>query len=337
MLLGWFLTVVLLLGIVWVVPLGEVGQALLHASFPLLALATTPMLLNLWLRGVRWALLFRPHHAISARAALGPVLISLGLNAVLPGRVGEIARVTLGARKFGTSFPFTMSTVVGERLLDALTLLTFMGGALLLLPQVDASATVSVLGYSLNAEALTSMGRQLGVMSIVLIGLAVWLLSPAFHGLLPRLLSRLPRVGPKVGSWAERIFGEFSRGLTALRSPAIMAQALLLSAVIWLALAAMNLIVAQAIPGISLTVPQALVVTAISILASFLPSAPGAWGVYEAGMLLALALVHVTPEPGIGIGFALASHLCSYLPVVVLGAAAGFRSDSFRRKETPLV
>ena len=100
-----------------------------------------------------------------------------------------------------------------------------------------------------------------------------------------------------------------------------------MSLLLWLALGLTNLLVARAMPGVELDFRQALVVTAISIAASAIPSVPGAWGVYEAGVLLALVLVRAAPEPGDGVAFAFVSHLCQYLPVVVLGAIAGFRSQ----------
>lgn len=330
---GWLLTVVLFVGMVWIVPLRDVWQALRQATLMLLLLSLAPSIVNLLLRGGRWALLFRPHHRISGNAALGPVLIGLGLNAVLPGRIGDITRATLGSRKFSTSFPFTASTVVGERLLDALVLLIFLGGSLFVLPPVDTTATVNVLGYTVSFEMLASVSRKLGLFSLILIGLVILLVNPTFHRLFLRLLMGVPGVGPRLEKWVEHAMREFGRGLTALRHPSILARALLLSLVIWMALAFTNLVVAQAIPGINLTFVQALAVTAISVGASFMPSAPGAWGVYEAGMLLALGLIQVIPEPGVGIAFALASHMSSYLPIVVLGAVAGFQEGSFKKRD----
>lgn len=322
--LGWLLSLVLLAGIVWAVPLGDVWGALEEADPWLLALAAGPVVASLWLRGGRWALLFRPRYTISGPAALRPALIGLALNAVLPGKAGEVAKVALAAKRFGTGVPFTLSTVVGERLLDAVTLLAFLGGALLVLPPIEGATEAEILGYSVSPEALTGLTRQIGLASALLIVLVLTLLIPASRERLAGLAGALPRIGPR----AERALGEAGQGLGALARPAIVARVLGASLLIWLALSLTNLLVARAMPGIDLDFTQALVVTAISIAASAIPSVPGSWGVYEAGALLALVLVHANPEPGAGVAFAFASHLCQYLPVVVLGAVAGFWSRS---------
>ncbi len=329
--LGWLLSLVLLAGIVWVVPLGDVWQALRQADLWRLALAMAPVVLSLWLRGVRWALLFRPRYEISHQAALGPVLIGLGLNAVLPGKVGEVAKVALGARRFGTGVAFTLSTVVGERLLDAVTLLAFLGGALLVLPPVEDAATVDFLGYAIGPEKLYRLARQIGVGCALLIGLILSFVSLARQPRLAGFLGALPVVGPR----ARRALGEASQGLRALGEPTILARVLALSLLLWLALGLTNLLVAGAMPGVDLNLRQALVLTAIAIAASAIPSVPGAWGVYEAGALLALVLIRVAPEPGDGVAFAFTSHFCQYLPVVVLGAVAGFRPRAADSKARP--
>lgn len=327
-LLGLILSAFFLVGIVWAVPFSDVKDSLMQANHGLLVLASLPVLLNLWIRGIRWALLFQPQYSIQSRDALGPVLIGLALNSVLPGRAGELARVGLGARKLGVSVPFVLSTVFGERLLDAVVLLFFLGISLLLLPQVEGSATVEFMGFFLSFETLGEVARNLGIASALLSVLVVSLLVPFSRSRLKEAFGKLPLVGVS----AKKALGELGRGLTSLRRPMIFLKVLSLSLILWFALALTILLVSKAIPGIDLNLRQALVIMSISIAVSAIPSAPGAWGVFEAGILLALTLCNVSLEKGTSIAFAFVAHTCQYLPVVSLGGVAAILFRFARNK-----
>lgn len=292
------------------------------------------MLVNLWLRGTRWAILMRPNHRVSGRAALGPVLISMGLNAVLPGRVGEVARISLGARRFGISLPFVASTVVVERLLDSVVLLAFIAVSLLTIP-AEAGTTIELFGYSLSSRTISTMTSRLAITTAVLLAVLFLMSLESGRGRLRVIGQRVPRFGRRIVGWTLPRVIEATHGLGVLHRPRLLGSAIGISIVIWLALAVTNLMAASAFDGLALTLPQALVVTAVSAGASFLPSAPGGWGLYEAGMLLGLAMVHVVPEdPGVAVAFSLSSHLLTYLPVLVLGGLAGMRPSQFAVRES---
>ncbi len=112
------------------------------------------------------------------------------------------------------------------------------------------------------------------------------------------------------------------RGLGAFRSPLLILGALLQSLLIWLIVATAVLVLAAGVPGIELGFRQALGLTAISIAAAALPSAPGAWGVFEAASLLGLTLLSVSFEQSIAVAFVLMMHFSHYLPVLVLGGVS---------------
>lgn len=328
MVVGVLLTVVLLGGIVLIVPVDEVLAAVGRADLVVLLVGFGPALVNIYLRGVRWAMLFRPRHVVRGTEALGPALIGLGLNAVLPGRVGDLARVSIGSRRFGVSMSFVASTIVVERFLDMAILLALVAGGTAALPDLAPGTTVAVLDQELSAAAVTGAMERVAWLSGVLVVILVLALTPQFQRLVLRAVGWVPRVGARLRDWVEPRLAEVRSGLQVLREPGPLAVAVGMSLLIWVALAVGNVLVAQAIDGIALDLAQALVVTAIAIAASFLPSVPGAWGIYEAGALLGLAMVGASPdEAGVAVAFALISHLLTYLPVVVLGGVAGMRSS----------
>lgn len=330
---GVLLTVVLLGGILLIVPVDEVLAAVGRADPVVLLVALGPALVNIYLRGARWAMLFRPRHVVRGTEALGPALIGLGLNAVLPGRVGDLARVSIGSRRFGVSMSFVASTIVVERFLDMAILLALVAGATAALPDLAAGTTVTVLDQELSATAVTGAMKRVAWLSGALAVALVLALTPQFQRLVLRVVGWMPWVGARVRDWIEPRLAEVRSGLQVLREPGPLAAAAGMSVLMWVALAVGNVLVAEAIDGIALNLAQASVVTAIAIAASFLPSVPGAWGIYEAGALLGLAMVGASPEEaGIGVAFALISHLLTYLPVVVSGGVAGMRrSVDWRR------
>ncbi|MEM7164365.1 MAG: lysylphosphatidylglycerol synthase transmembrane domain-containing protein [Planctomycetota bacterium] len=325
---GWILTIVLLVGMAWAVPIGEVWRTLRSADLGLVLVACLPVFVNLLLRGPRWALLFRPHHLVCGRAVLAPALIGLALNAVLPGRIGEFARIGIAARGLGTSIGFTTSTVIAERVLDATVLLGFIGGALLFLPTAAPGTTVAFAGFTLDAATVSVNARRLG--AIALTTLVALVAASRYGGTIAGWLRFVPGVSDNAVSAARRFAQELGRGATSLLRPRTLAVVVPLTIVMWGALTGANWIVAHAVDGVTLSWSQALVVTALAIAGSALPSAPGAWGTYEAGGLLGLALVQVAPDSPAAIAFVVTSHIVSYVPVLVCGFIASWRTKAQR-------
>jgi uncharacterized protein (TIRG00374 family) len=316
------LAAALLIGISWSVPVGRIWSALLSTD-PWIAFAAMLIVsVSFWIRGWRWALLFRPDYRVGVGSATALASIGLALNAVLPGKAGEAARVALASRRFRCGWAFAAATVVGERLLDAVALLLFLGVALLGLPTPAATSSASLFGYSIDVAALDGAVRNLAVISLLMCALIASLMSKRGRDLLLRALAPLPGLRLR----AERPLEEIGRGFKAFQSARVILGGLSQSVLIWFLLALATLVLATGVPGIDLDLRQALGLTAISIVASALPSAPGAWGVFEAAGLLGLTLLSVPFEQSTGVAFVLLMHLSQYLPVLVFGAGSALVS-----------
>ena len=317
---GWALSLALLASIAFIVPFRDVWQALrlTHPLFVMLGMLL--VLVHLRFRGSRWALLFQPHYQISGRAASVPVIIGLAVNGVLPGKVGELVRIGLGARQFKSGLTFTTMTAISDRLFDALTLLVLLSGALFLVPESHALTAVSIFHHDLRPEVLSRLVTTFSGTVLLLLGIIVCLLFARTRMFLLQVFNVLPIIGAKFHAKVEHIFTEAAHGLAALRDVRIFLKVILFSGLIWLPPALTTQLVSQGMPGIHLNFLQALIVTVMSIGMTSIPSAPGSWGVFEAGTLLALKLLHIPCELQVSVAFAFILHLSFYLPIVLSGA-----------------
>jgi len=326
--LGLALSVVLIGAVVTSVPTTEIWVALKQVDLRYLLLAMAMSSLGILFRGFRWALLFRPHYQVPSAKTSDFAMIGLAVNAIIPGRPGDLVRLGLAAKRLNTGLVFTGSTIVAERLLDGITLLAFLALSALLIPELHTDATATLMGYEVTGEAITSVIRTLAGVCGALLVIICLFLAPSGRKLLYGATRLLPVGEDRIQRLEERLFGEIERGMSALGNYRVVVGVSAYSLMIWGLLALCNLSVAYGVDGIDLTFLQVLVLTAIAIAASSIPSAPGAWGVFAAGALLALAVMAVHADQATKIAYVLAIHVCQYVPVVVLGLVAGWREHA---------
>lgn len=321
-LVGWAISILLVAGLLRTAPLSAIWSAVRPVDpwFVLGAMAFAAIALIL--RGLRWAAFFSDQRGVSHRSIASLAFMGLAINAVLPGRVGDLARATLAARRHRLSFAYTSTTVLLERLVDGLTLLLFLGLSLLTLRTTALEGSVNILGKTADAGTLRAALRGLVVACLALAAVIVLVALPRSRALALSTVSSLPRWGDALARRLDRIFEEIGRGLRSARHPAVAVPLLLYSALTWLALTGCNYLVAKGMAGIDLSFQGALVVTAVSIAVASVPSAPGAWGVFEAGALLTLAFLGIEHDEATGVAYVFAAHFSQYLPVVAFGVVA---------------
>ncbi len=324
-LVSWSISILLLVGMFHVVPFKEVWRALHQVNPLFILLAVSFAFLNLWLRGYRWALLFFPHYHILPRSAFSLTTIGLAINGTLPGRVGELARIALAVKKFRASVTFTTTTVVIERLFDAIILLSLLGLSLFLLPPIEVDRSVQLLGYTVNSEIIMNFMKGLAFICLSLVIVVIGLAIPYSRKTIHQLLSKIPFIGSWINRKTANMFDDLGKGLSSLKKVPTISKLLLYSMAIWLAVAISVYLISLGMTGIQLTFLQAIVVTSMSIAASSIPSVPGAWGVFEAGGLFALVISGVQFDQAVGIAYVLTVHIVSYLLVVLLGITLALR------------
>ena len=281
---------------------GVAGSTLLVAV--LLLAGTIP------LRALRWSLLFPRSAPLPLRRALAPTAAGLFLNGLLPGRLGDVARVVWVRRREGHPLALSGTIAVLDRAGDALALLGLLTLALTLIP---GSAAPESLQHSVRRVTLI-----VAAMLLVSVPLASGRIRGRLERAVPRRLSAIA-----VGRIHALIDG-IHRGLGVLRSPGRALAAVATSALVWLPQTLANLLLAQSFP-LQFSLATACVFTACTVAATLIPSTPGAFGLFEAAGVMALRTTGATTDEPVALAYALTAHVVSYGTVMGLGFVAAWR------------
>lgn len=276
------------------VDLDRTAVVLRTADLSWLVVALAVLAVQIVVRAARWRLLLPadgPERVAVARIVPVALVGYLG-NAVLPARLGEALRGVVLARRESLPTAETLGSVILERVLDTLVLAVVGVGAALAIGVPDWIVRVAVLGVAVS-----------------LAGLVV--LSAA-----PRLLGRV-RIGrvERVIEAVER----FVHGAGVVRRPRRIAAAVALCLVAWALDAMLYWLAARAI-GLELAPAGAVLVSAVTVLSTAVPSAPGYVGTFELAAVAATGALGI--DPSIGLAFALVAHAVALLPIAFAGAVS---------------
>jgi uncharacterized protein (TIRG00374 family) len=293
---------------VWV-PIKEVQDALKQIEFKWLVLAMFATSGNLLLRGLRGSLILHRANPQNISRITAISCLGLALNATLPGKVGEAARVVLLIRLVGVRAGHAVMSAIIERLMDLVILSSLAWYAL----------TRIKLDNAEYGQELIAVSDFLMIISLTLLFL-IFLTGFDHFGKKVRIWFAGKTIRfPKMRKIILRIMLDSRYVARHFMLTRVGPQSLCISAIMWLLLTASVASVAKALPGLDLSFGACLAIAALTTLASALPSAPGAWGVYEAvGMLVATQLVPEYEVTKIG-AFILASHFAQFLPVLLMG------------------
>ncbi len=288
---------VALRGVHW----SDAGEALQEARYPLLVPALAAMLAVLFLRSVRWRLLFYPQSGLRLGKFFGVLNVGYLVNNILPFQVGDLVRAYLLGELEGLSKARTMSTVVIERVLDVLVL---FGVLVVLMPFISVPAWAVV-----PTAVAAGVFFVLGVVLAGFAGNRAWVLS---------LLETLLRFVP--GRFHEnfRVMAASAlEGLAALSRPRLLSLVVVWSLGSWLATAVVLYFVMLAF-NLGVPFSAALFVVVMTSFGFFVPSSPGAVGVYHAISIESLVRVFGV-DRGLAASYSLVAHLVFYTPPLVIG------------------
>lgn len=307
----WAMSIICLYCVFEVVLLRDLLHSLKRVDIIWLVAAMLVTVVNLVLRGVRSGVILARSDTKNLLQITAISNIGLALNACLPGKLGEVARMLLLMRILRTSAGQALTLTAVERLTDLSILVGFgwlglsqvdltgsdYGNELMV--AVDSIAMVSVVLVLVAASTSVNFGRY---------GKACTLSLYRFFKAFP--LSR--RVGRRVIRDSRQTVRHFLRA-------SVGPWSLGLSLGMWLMVTASVVLVAEAMPSIELSLMSCLTIAALTTLASALPSAPGGWGTYEAvGIVVTKQIVPQSDWADIG-AFIFASHMVQYLPILLIG------------------
>lgn len=283
------------------VNMAEVGEALGKANYIYLVPVVLLLCVSYYLMAVRWKFLLEPLRPIGANALFPYLMVGYLVNNVAPARLGELTRSFMVGQRTGLGTGSTLATVVIEKVLDGLTLLTVLGVVLLVFPVpvwVSRIGLAALLFFGAATLSLYALRRER----------VSRLLRSALSHLKPQALARTA-MGAQ-----ERL----AHGLQVLREPRQLLASVGVSLAIWALTTLMYFLVFLSF-DFALSPFVAVVLMAVLSFSLVIPSAPGFVGTFEFVGVFTLGLFAVAPSPALSLILVL--HATQIVPTVLLGLA----------------
>ncbi len=282
----------------------EVGSALREANYPLIALAVALFIGAIGLKTMRWRLLFYPLDHIRPWYLFGSLNTAYLINNILPFQMGDVGRAYLLSELAGVSTTRSLSTVVVERVLDVLTLLLFL---LCLGPFIGIPTWA-------RAPAIT-LAALFSAVALLLVFAAMR------RSFVIRLVDRFSRFAPaayrpRLNQIAHNAIDAFA----VLTRPRVATALVSYTVANWLCMGLMMFVGMRAF-NLGTDFAAALLLVVATTFGLFVPSSPGAFGVYHAIVIGVLTSVFDVDKAA-AVSFALVIHLVVYLPPIFI--ATGF-------------
>lgn len=260
---GLALSAIFLYATLSTVPFSKVLVALASARPEWILASLGFLALGYSTKAYRWTVMLHSLGShVRVREAALPFMGGIALNNVLPFRSGDVIRVIAFQRFTGIPASGQIGTLVLERLLDLLVLMTIL------------FATISFADDGVLDKALLT-GLQVAALAVAL-GILVFLTAPGLIRMtVCALEARVPRLRP-----AGEAFLRLSEAVATLSRPIFLMRVTALSLAGWLAEGGAYFAVGQAL-GVAPTVEAALLALSIGTLSTIIPSAPGYVGTFH--------------------------------------------------------
>ena len=283
-----------------------VANALRNTRLSMVVAALLLTAATLALSTTRWWLLFAPEHRERNWWVLaGAILIGQTANVVIPGRIGEIARMFLVGTRERVSKARVAATIVVEKVTDLAVFAVCVGYVLV------AMTLPSWMMRSGTALTVTS-----AILVVVILGFSFW------SGTLLRLIESIARHLPE--RWGRRLIALSEAALDGLKSLRDWRAGLMiwfLAALILLFSIGVNYILFFAL-GLPLSPVAAVFLTVVLRIGSAPPSLPGRVGLLQYLVILALGAFGVDRTTALTYSFVM--YAVGVLPVLIAGVACLF-------------
>ena len=275
-------------------------------DFLVLALATTA--LGFLIRAERWKYLLEPIGHARFRTVFRTTVIGFGASAVLPARAGEVIRPYLLARTEGLSATAAFATIIVERILDLVAVLSLLAAFLIAFdPGLEArdSAFFSAIRYGGLIMAPVAIGAML-----VMFFMAGH--PDRLHGWLLKAEAVLPT---RIATLIARLAKTFAEGFGVVRRPRRLIASLAWSIVLWISIAAGIWAVTVAF-GIAMPFTGSWLMLAPLVVGVAVPTPGGVGGFHEAYRIGATAFFGA--DNNAAVGAAIVLWAISMLPVALI-------------------
>jgi len=258
-------------------------------------------LLSMYLRAVRWKYLLEPVVKVPSHKIFPPLIICFALNGILPGRAGEFARAYLVSRDYRVKFSSAFATVLVERIADGVGLLTFFVITLLFV-RLDGKVEVpwGAQTWVLTGEMLRHLSQRLLIVCLLMLIGTILMLWEPFRRLVQAIIRGVPLVPHKLKDSINRFIETFVHGFHSLKSPRLVLWVIVHTATVWLTVGLSLSWMSYGFPDLRVSFLQGMATAIIICFAIMIPAAPGYWGLYEVGCILALTTLGVVKSDPAG-------------------------------------
>ncbi len=260
-------------------------------------------------RAWRWGYLLAPLARVPFGRLVSATVVGF-MSGLLVPRAGEVIRPYLVARRHDLKISAAFASIILERLVDLITVLSLFFLYLYVLPHPEAQTKGPLLGALRWGGALAALGAVAILAALVIFhARADWAMS-----MLDRVLYRLPS---RVAAPISRLLRSFASGLAVLKaSPAHLLAILGQSLVVWLAIAASFYCCNRAF-GVDLPFHSTFLLLAFLTVGVAVPTPGNVGGFHEAYLLAMTQAFGVARDTAAAAG--IASHALSNLPVLLFG------------------
>lgn len=238
-------------------------------------------------------------------------------SALLPVRAGEVIRPALLSRRTNFRFSTALGTVVVEKLLDLIAVMTLFAIFVFTSGQHFADTP----RYAARFAVIRGIGTVAAMAVTFILGFlfAVYFFHTpmrSIHEAVARILPK--RVRP---SWM-RIFDSFARSLTLVRTPKTGLKVIALTCAVWFFLCSQFILVARAVHH-PLPYTSSFFVTGMTILGLMVPTPGGIGGFHKACQIALTGFYGFDVDSSIAL--AVVFHIVGTAPVILIGSVLAMR------------
>jgi len=288
--------------------LSAVANEIAHARIGLIVWSVIIAAVMPFVRAIRWRYLLDPIGPTRFGPVLRATIIGFAALALLPARAGDVIRPYLVARTEGLNAASVFATVVMERALDLVAVLTLLASFVWIF-NGRASLPPGMLG-PIEASAALAAGVVIVLMAVM------WTLAthPERIG---RLVARSDRLlPPRVAHVLAGLARTFSEGFAVAREPRDLAIAFVWSFPLWVSIAFQAWLVTRAF-GILILIPASFLIQGMLVIGVAVPT-PGAVGSFHEAYRIAVTTFFHAPNNA-AVSAALVLHAVSFFTSLVPG------------------
>ena len=301
--------VLLLVALIWWTGIDQI-QATIGSASPLWLAASALLVIPAYLlRAIRWKLLLIPvKKNVRVSTTFWSTAVGSMVNTIIPIRLGEFVRAYVLGEKEGTGFAPGFSSIVVERTLDVLGLLS-IGIVTMFLASAQAGLSDLVVGVFIWVGVFITV-----VLAVIIAGIKK---EDAVIRILTRTTSKIPFVKKYTTRIAD-FTSSLIQGLKGLsQNPKMFIANMTLTWILWLFQTAGIYLIFIAF-NYPMPFIAAILGGTLMSLSHILPATPGYVGTYETYWGLIFFALGVPQN--LLLATALISHLVGVLPIVIIGS-----------------